>query len=452
MDAAKRFFYKYLYSSILILLVFLIVNVTLILGVLFLSNRSSNPDIPISQIADGISFDEQGSVSADDIVTEALSENSSWAMVLNDTGTVVWEDGMPIDLPRQYTASDIARFSRWYLGEYPVLVQVLSSGLLVVGCPPNSILKLNYVTNTNIIPLTVWGSILVITINILLVVVLFWHNTYKVEEAVLPILHGIETMAHGKAVSLSEKGELAEINTKLNRTGQYILKKDKARAEWINGVSHDVRTPLSVMLGYAGEIEDNPELPQATREQAGIIRKQGERLRRLIAALNLTSKLEYSMQPLNLETIYPVELIRQVISEFLNNGLDDKYAIDFDSTSGVDNATLQGDSSLLMRMLGNLIQNSISHNPHGCHIVVTIRKVEESWEFALLDDGIGLSENQINQFNAGIFSTQGYKENGETAHGFGLRLVHQIVEAHNGKIYFENRQPTGLLVKICFNV
>lgn len=453
MNAAKQFFRKYLFSSMLILIMFLIANVIILLGILLITrNNFDNEVMPISQIADHINVDNQWNVSIQDEVTKLLSERSAWAMVLDNNGVVIWENSMPRDLPRQYTAPDIAKFSRWYLNEYPVLVQTLSAGLLVIGCPPNSITKLNYVTDSGSINTILCGGAFVVISNILLMLLLFWHNTRKVEKAVVPILYGIESIANGNLASISEKGVFAEINTELNRAGQYIIKKDKARADWINGVSHDARTPLSIMLGYAGEIEDNPVLPQTTREQAGIVRKQGEKLRRLIADLNLTSKLEYSMQPLNLGTIYPVELARQMISEFLNNGLEDKFTIDFDVASDANFFTFQGDESLLMRMLGNLIQNSISHNPDGCHIVVTVCKVGGSCKFVILDDGIGLLENQIDQFNAGTFSTQNYKENGETVHGFGLQLVHQIVDAHKGKIYFESNQPKGLIAILYFSI
>lgn len=453
MDAAKQLFLKHLFSSMLILLAFLIANVILILGILLITRNNSNDVVmPISQIADHISVDNQWNVSADDEVTMLLSERSAWAMVLDNNGAVIWEDSMPEHLPRQYTAPDIAMFSRWYLDGYPVLVQTLSTGLLVIGCPPNSIIKLNYVTDANCISAIIYGSAFVFIANILLVLLLFWYNTRKVEKAVVPILHGIGSIAKGTPVTLSKNGELAEINTELTRVGQHIIKKDKARADWINGVSHDVRTPLSIMLGYAGEIEDNQTLPQTAREQAGIIRKQGEKLRRLIADLNLTSRLEYSMQPLNLETIYPIELARQVISEFLNNGLDDKYQIDFDAAPDLDTVTMQGDCSLISRMLGNLIQNSISHNPDGCHIIVTVRKVAKGCKFSVTDDGAGLSEKQLEQFNAGIFSEPNYKANGETAHGFGLRLVQQIVKSHAGSITYENIPASGLSVKMFFPV
>ena len=81
-------------------------------------------------------------------------------------------------------------------------------------------------------------------------------------------------------------------NAELNKAGKHLLQKEQARAEWINGVSHDVRTPLSIILGYASEIEKNEDASQPVQLQASIIRKQSEKLRSLIADLNLTSRLE----------------------------------------------------------------------------------------------------------------------------------------------------------------
>src|SRR5690606_40331414 len=63
----------------------------------------------------------------------------------------------------------------------------------------------------------------------------------------------------------------------------------EARSNWIAGISHDVRTPLSMVLGYASELEENEALPQPEREKARIIRRQGEKLRKPIHDLKLVS-------------------------------------------------------------------------------------------------------------------------------------------------------------------
>lgn len=340
MDKVKRLFRNYLFSSMLILLGFLFVNTILLLVILLFTSNISNESLTlIEQMADCIDVDRDWNISVDKNMSVILNDMSAWGMVLDDNGNVIWEDSMPEQLPRHYTASDIAQFSRWYLDDYPVLIQILSKGILVVGCSPNSITKLNYTIDTNVISPAIYGGVFVIIANILLVLLLFWNNIRKVEKATIPILNSIFSLVKGKPITLPQNSELAEINTELNRASEFIIKKDKARADWINGVSHDIRTPLSIMLGYAAEIEDSQSLAPVTRKKAELIRKNGEKLRQLISDLNLASRLEYAMQPLNVGAVYPVELAREVISEFFNNGLDDKYQIGLEAASDLDSAT-----------------------------------------------------------------------------------------------------------------
>lgn len=449
METAYRFFRKYFISTILILLLFLTLNIVLIVSVLLFANsKSTHSEIPVQIISQHISMDEKDNITANDTVNKLLDEKQAWAMLLDDNGTVIWQENMPSDLPLQYTATDIAKFSRWYLKEYPTYVQEHPSGLLVIGGPKNSLVKWNYAMDAQYTSFVLIGIGFVVTANIFLVLLLFWRNTHKIEKAISPILQGIESISVGEKISLSEKGELAEINHKLNTAGKHLLKKEQARAEWINGISHDIRTPLSMMLGYAEEIEESCEAPAEIRVQAGIIKQQGLKLRNLIADLNLTSKLEYSMQPLHIEVVYPLELIRQVISNYLNDGTDEKYSFNLIAEPKAKTLTVQGDSALLKRALDNLIGNSMKHNPNGCNILIEIKQDNNFCQIYVKDDGSGMTDEQLKNLHQGNFPEKEYQETGETAHGLGLKLVRQIVQTHRGTLYFKQRVPHGLTIFI----
>ena len=172
---------------------------------------------------------------------------------------------------------------------------------------------------------------------------------------------GVERLAQGQPAHLPETGDFAPAHAALNRASAQLARRDAARAEWIGGISHDVRTPLAVILGYAATLEDDPALPAAARTQAGAIRAQAERLRTLMEDLNLTSKLEYSMQPLRLRYLDPAELARGVVTDFLNAGLPEGFTLDFSAEGPAD--TMEGDPALLARALENLIRNSIATTP-----------------------------------------------------------------------------------------
>ena len=164
---------------------------------------------------------------------------------------------------------------------------------------------------------------------------------------------------------------------------------------WIAGISHDIRTPLSMVLGYASNLEENHDIPEEQRRQASIIRQQGEYLRSLVSDLNLVSMLEYEMQPLNKKLIRLSVLVRQIATEFLNNGLDERFIIEIDISD--ERVQINGDERLLTRAITNLIQNSIHHNPEGCLIKLqtTFDANNNSCSFILVDNGKAISPNEL---------------------------------------------------------
>lgn len=81
---------------------------------------------------------------------------------------------------------------------------------------------------------------------------------------------------------------------------------------------------------------------------------------------------------------------------------------------------------------------------------MSVCQTENGWQYTVVDDGSGISEEQLRHLNAGIFQKSNYKSDGETVHGFGLRLVWQIVKAHGGSIMFEHTLFGGLSIVIVF--
>ena len=154
------------------------------------------------------------------------------------------------------------------------------------------------------------------------------------------------------------------------------------------------------------------------------------------------------MQPIQKQDLKPVELVRQVMSEFLNGGLADQYEIEFSEEQPGKTISLNGDNSLLQRMLSNLIRNSIVHNPTGCKISVSVGSNDEACSFTISDNGQGIREPLLDSLNRDedISSTQ--EQSDGIDHGLGLKIVRQIVKVHQGKIHFFNTVPHGLSVRI----
>ena len=449
MNKSERFFRRYIFSIVGIIILFLFVNILLVasfFAVGYLGNVK-NSNFPIEDFSEHVT-EANGQFNADTRAEEMLNNTGAWAMILNENGSAIWEMNMPEELPRHYSTTDVAMFSRWYLNNYPVNIWNRQGNLLVVGFPQEDITNYYISIKTQYVRPIAFGFLAAVCINVLLMLYLFVRNAHRVEKAMEPILNGIRHLSAGRPIRLKETGELAEINAGLNRAGDYLLKKDNTRAEWIRGISHDIRTPLSMILGYASEIEETSSLPETARKQAEIIRRHSEKLKNLVADLNLTTKLEYSMQPMQEQTLDPVDLARQAVSEVLNDGLSDKYELVLSEDNPGKAINITGDPSLLNRMLCNLIRNCIVHNPNGCRIQVSVGSCDTTCAFSVTDNGCGMSEPQRNILNSDkdISSTQ--KPTGEIEHGLGLKIVRQIVKVHQGKIQFSDTIPHGLNVTI----
>lgn len=445
MTRTQNFFHKYIRSTFRILALFLLVNILLIclFLLIFYLEGATKSQFPIEKFSSLIE-NKSNQIVAHEDTEEFLKSFDAWSMLLNSNGDVIWECRMPQQLPLHYSVTDTAMFSRWYLDDYPINIWERSDGLLVVGLSPDNVTQFYTSFNKKYFVIGLYVILVAFLANILLIIFLFLRNIRQIEKSISPILDGIHLLSEGSSFQLDESGELFEIRAELNRAGKYLIKKDNTRADWIRGISHDIRTPLSMILGYSSEIEDNLDVPETVHKQAHIIRIQSEHLKDLVENLNLTTKLEYSMYTIGHKTIYPVELARQVISEFINNNLSDKYEFTLSEFHTERNLRLTGDSFLLNRMLTNLIRNSCVHNPNGCHITVSIDQDTNFCIFSIEDTGKGVDMCTLEQLN----KTGSILNADNTEHGLGLKIVNQIVNLHQGKVTFTTNTPHGLIVKI----
>ena len=403
----------------------------------------------VSVIAAGVQKQEDGSFLVSEEARLALNERYVWAMQLDDAGNVIWSDRLPEDLPRHYTAGEIASFSRWYLEDYPVYSWSDEDGLLVLASAPGSEWKYLMQSSTYMIEqATVWVPAVLI-LNLLTALALALLLGWRMYRAASPLAEGISGLAQGQGVKLSERGVLGLLSANLNRASEQLLaqrtllrKRDRTRTEWIAGVSHDIRTPLSLVQGNAAQLESSQELPAQARHKARVIREQSQRIGRLVSDLNLASKLEYELQPLHIAPFRPAAMLRAAAAEVLNHAAGERVSVEMDIAPEAGVMSANGDEALLRRAVDNLLRNSVRHNPGQIQLSLRLSVSEQQWCMTVQDNGSGLPEDVLQRLRRP-------QENALPSHGLGLVLVQQIVRAHGGTVCFENTQP-GLKVTLSF--
>ena len=437
------------------IILFVILNVAFF-AIVFVRNTSTfSPWDMADNAAAALQLTDDGYSISDDVMVE-LKEENAWAILINnDTRQVVWQtDNLPNNVPMQYTLSDIAELTRGYVDGYPTFTGKAENGLLVLGYPKDRFWKHTRASwDYNFIANLPKNTIIILVINTVLIFLIYVAANSKLLRSIRPITNGIQDLSSGSPVCIKENGVLFELAEKINKTSEILQKqaeqlrkKETARANWIAGVSHDVRTPLSMIMGYAGQLENSKNLSEVERKKAAVIVKQSNRMKDLINDLNLASKLEYDMQPLTMKQENAISIIRQVIVDFMNMNIDDKFPIEWKTADILSACYINADKDLLKRAISNLIQNSINHNENGCVIYASVDDDNNACKICIEDSGIGASDEQIDRLN----NTPHYMicdtNTTEQRHGLGLLIVKQIIKGHNGEIIIDHSEYGGFKV------
>ncbi len=363
----------------------------------------------------------EGYVITETAASELARENAWGILIDNHTHQVVWHtDNLPPDIPLTYSLADIAALTRGYLNDYPTFPGESANGLVVLGYPKDRYWKhmypnwdYHFIAN---LPTYILNTLLV---NAFLIFLIYFIANMKLLRSVRPIAEGIQKLPTKEPVYIKEKGLLSELAAKINRTSEILesqnyqlKKKENARANWIAGVSHDIRTPLSMVMGYAGQLEEDCSLTEAVRQKAAVILKQSSRIRNLINDLNLASKLEYNMQPIRRTHENAVAIARQAAVDFMNLDIDGKHPIEWKTDPELTVCPVFVDKELILRAVSNLIQNCINHNGGGCTVYVSVglnvpsedcqsKEQGQGGRYFLRveDDGTGMSADELQKLN-----------------------------------------------------
>lgn len=449
----------------------------------------NNPRGILTKISENFSVtaDDAGNPTSYTLADETILPEDNWCILLDENGNIIWSLHKPSDIPDHYSLNDIARLTRWYLNDYPVYVRAEDYGLFILGVPKNMVGKYSIEYTMEWFD-TLFMRILSVFITIfflsLLLCSLFGSFLYK---KIRLLTEGLVKLRREEAVSLPAKGIFKEPFSNITKTSETLARKnaqlsarDRARSNWISGISHDIRTPLSMVVGYGEQLAEDPSLSKENKTFASIITAQGLKIKKLIEDLNLISSLEYEMQPVNRQPLQIAVLLRSVVSEVLNScvqsepdsqtnssssqtlpsdmqmadstsWMSDARTLSFQQSSSFreaqpkfeislslncGQATVLGDESLLDRAFYNLLQNSITHNEWGCQITVSASQETDCVLIVIADNGQGVPDKVLENLD----TLPG------TAHGFGLPMACKIIRAHGGTFRAENKN--GFLVSI----
>ena len=233
--------------------------------------------------------------------------------------------------------------------------------------------------------------------------------------------------------------ELDSLNQTLDRTNEKLNTSKEFQMQLLSNVSHDLRTPLTMIKGYAEMIRDiSWEDSEAMSSDLQVIIKEADRLNALVNEILEYSELQTEDDTKDMEQLDLSELVKSSAERFEKLLQPENVVIEKDIDLGL---TATGNPGLLERALYNLMDNAVRHTGDGKKIRVALKQKDGIKVISVQDFGNGIAPEEIDHIWDRYYTSRQRK--GKGVSGLGLAIVKQIALKHRGKCYAESKEGEG---------
>lgn len=450
----------FLHTAIILLTLF-IITVVLAIGMFYYVFSISEPEgLSLASwpntFANNFSAwieEKDGIIGVEEIGVERLDEYGLWVQILDETGQELYAHNKPTHYPESYSMSELIALaeSGYENGNTVFISSTEVSGRTlnyIVGFPYAIGKHMLYYNGENVARLSPLAKNVMI-VAVCIVVVCAFCYTLWLSRKLSTITKGIVGISSRDYKPVKETGVFGEIYSSLNqmdmeleRSSKIQEETERTRQEWIANITHDLKTPLSPIKGYAELLTDgNATEVQTVQEYGTVILKNVEHMEKLLNDLKLTYQLEAGAIPFNPQQVRVERFLKELVIDIANDPVFSKRTIEFESHVPEHMAEL--DASLLRRAIGNIIINALVHNPVETQIQITVHKTSENeLSLSIRDNGRGMDEAEQSVLWSRYYRGTSTKEKPEGS-GLGLAIAKQVVVLHGGDIRVRSRIGEG---------
>jgi signal transduction histidine kinase len=290
--------------------------------------------------------------------------------------------------------------------------------------------------------ITILKNQLLITtlISLLLAMVLSYLFSKKLSEPIISITNTAKSLSKGDYTIKFKKGDYKEVDDladTLNVTTKELQKSEELKRDLIANVTHDFKTPLTVIRSYSEMVRDLTGENKEKREQnLNIIIEETDKLESLVDEMLNLSRVQSGLKELEKTRFDLAELTQEVVSRFkyfsLEKGFEFKINI-------IGEVFITADRTLISQVIYNLVINAINYSNDNKDIKITIYKEEDKVYFSIKDYGIGIAEEDIDYIWDRYYRGGKKHQRLKAGTGLGLSFVKSIVIAHGGEVGVESK-------------
>jgi len=315
----------------------------------------------------------------------------------------------------------------------PIRESSAMSGVLIITAPLAAIKETKAIIKEQLMVVT--------AILVLISLLLTYYFSKAFTKPILKINKAAAEMASGNLsirVDVESSDELGMLSDTINNLSVQLQKIEQLRKELIANVSHEFRTPLSLIKGYAETIRDvTGGIPEKRDRQLEIILEETDRLKNMVDdTLNL-SQMQSEHFHLDIEPFDIIYTVKNIKGRFLYILEDKGLSLDILECSG--NIIVMGDEPKIEQVLYNFVNNACNHTAYGGCIQIKITDINKNVEIEVTDNGEGIPEDELpyiwDRFHKVSREAKGT--------GLGLSIAKRILEAHKSSYGVESKPNFG---------
>ncbi|WP_088345081.1 sensor histidine kinase [Bacillus cereus] len=241
--------------------------------------------------------------------------------------------------------------------------------------------------------------------------------------------------------------EHLSITLKKNDAMRQVLQ--QTREEWITGLTHDLKTPLSSIYGYALLLESNQYnwTDRDIQQFGSVMKEKSQYMTTLIDDLSLTYQLKNNSLPAQHVNVEINQFVQKVLLQFINNPTLQNQNIEFVPSSNKIQYFIE--EKWFQRIIENLLVNAVKHNNETTTVIVKLSQNANSFTLSISDDGKGMDEKTKELLFERYYRGTNTEES-NIGTGLGLAITKQLVHAHNGTISVDSALGKGTTIILLF--
>ncbi|WP_223362277.1 two-component system histidine kinase PnpS [Sporolactobacillus terrae] len=227
-----------------------------------------------------------------------------------------------------------------------------------------------------------------------------------------------------------------------------IKKLEKMRKDFVANVSHELKTPVTSLIGFTETLLDGAREDKELEDQfLHIMLHEGQRLQSLIKDLLELSKIEREHFNLEFAKLSLKQLIESVLLIFKERAKEKTIDLRFEPG---DEGIIDGDAFRIRQIMINLVTNAIAYTPEGGKVSIAIHERKDEVDVVITDTGIGIEKDKIPRVFERFYRIDKARSRDSGGTGLGLAIVKHLVEAHEGRIHVESEPGRGSAFTITF--